>query len=182
MRLVSGRALAWFQVYLSNRSQCFAFGDGISDTFQLTCGLMPRTTPLHPTLHASKLFQVIKKHFPTAHTYADCMQQLLSFKLKSNAKEKECQWRLDVDPDVDLLCAVFTCQTFSWPLDFWWMFLPVSWLWCFYIWLYSMGIIEISRYFCVVKDMLCYLNKKDYDIHCRRVGCRFTRIAASVFL
>ena len=48
--------------------------------------------------------------------------------------------------------------------------------------LYSMGIIEISRYFCVVKDMLCYLNKKDYDIHCRRVGCRFTRIAASVFL
>lgn len=34
--------------------------------------------------------------------------------------------------------------------------------------LYSMGIIEISRYLCVVKDMLCYLNKKDYDIHCRR--------------
>ena len=103
----------------------------ISDTFQLTCGLMPRTTPLHPTLHASKLFQVIKKHLPTAHTYADCTQQLLSFKLKSNAKEKDCQGRLDVDPDVDLLCAVFTCQTFSWPLDFWWMFLPVSWLWCF---------------------------------------------------
>ena len=61
----------------------------------------------------------------------DCTQQLLSFKPKCDAKENESQWRLDVD----MLCAVFSCQTFSWPLDFWWMFLPVSWLWCFYIWL-----------------------------------------------
>ena len=89
---IIGRALAWFHSYQPNRSQLVAFSDGISGTFQLTCGV-PQGSCLRPlllTLYANKLFQVIKKHSPTAHAYADDTQLYLSFKPEGNANEKEC--------------------------------------------------------------------------------------------
>ena len=69
-----------------------SFSDGISGTFQLTCGV-PQGSCLGPlllTLYANKLVQVIKKHLPTAHAYADDTQLYLSFKPEGNANEKEC--------------------------------------------------------------------------------------------
>ena len=89
---MTGRALTWFHSYQPNRSQRVAFSDGISGTFQLTCGV-PQSSCLRPlllTLYANKLFQVIKKHSPTAHAYADDTQLYLSFKPEGNANEKEC--------------------------------------------------------------------------------------------
>ena len=68
--------LSWFSSYLSNRSQQVAFSDGLSDMFQLSCGV-PQGSCLGPllfTLYASKLFEVIKEHLPTAHAYADDTQ------------------------------------------------------------------------------------------------------------
>ena len=52
-----------------------------------TTRFMPGTNVL--TFYAYKLFQVIKKHSPTAHAYADDTQLYLSFKPEGNANEKE---------------------------------------------------------------------------------------------
>ena len=46
---ITGRALAWFHSYLSNRSQRVAFGNGISDTFHPTCEV-PQGSRLGPLL------------------------------------------------------------------------------------------------------------------------------------
>ena len=93
---ITGRVLAWFHSYLSNRSKRDAFGDGISDSFQLTCGV-PKGSCLGPllfTLNASKLFQVIKEHSSTAQAYTDDTPFYLSFYLslkpEGNVNEKEC--------------------------------------------------------------------------------------------
>ena len=55
---IKGRALVWFQSYRWKRSQHVAFGDGISDTFQLTGGVLKDSClgTLLVTLYASKLF------------------------------------------------------------------------------------------------------------------------------
>ena len=66
---IEGKALEWFLSYLSNRSQRVVFGDGLSDGLHLPCGV-PQGSCLGPllfTMYASKLFQVIKEHLPSAH-------------------------------------------------------------------------------------------------------------------
>lgn len=68
-----------------------AFGDGLSDGFQLLCSI-PQGSCLGPlvfTLYANKLFEVIKEHLPTVHVYADNTQLSLSFKPDCGASETE---------------------------------------------------------------------------------------------
>ena len=89
---ITGTALQWFSSYLGNRSQRVVFGDGVSESFYLACGV-PQGSCLGPllfTLYASKLFEVIKHHLPSAHAYADDTQLYVSFKPDCSASEAEC--------------------------------------------------------------------------------------------
>ena len=88
---ITGTVLKWFESYLSGRCQRVAFKDGISEIFPLTCDV-PQGSCLGPllfTMYASKLFEVIKGHLPTAHAYADDTQLYLSFKPGNSASELE---------------------------------------------------------------------------------------------
>jgi hypothetical protein len=87
---ITGTVRKWFESYLSGRCQRIAFKDGISDIFPLTCGV-PQGSCLGPllfTMYASKLFDVIKEHLPTAHAYADDTQLYFSFKPGNGASEE----------------------------------------------------------------------------------------------
>ena len=79
---ITGTALQWFSSYLGDRPQRIVFGDGVSEGFYLAFGV-PQGSCLGPllfTLHARKLFEVIKHHLPSAHAYADDTQLYVSFK------------------------------------------------------------------------------------------------------
>ena len=89
---ITGTALQWFSSYLFNRSQRVVFRYGVSDSFHLARGV-PQGSCLGPLLftsYASKLFEVIKHHLPSAHAYADDTQLYLSFIPDCSASETEC--------------------------------------------------------------------------------------------
>ena len=82
---VTDTALVWFQSYLSNRKQCVVIENYFSDEFKLSCKI-PQGSCLGPVLfllYGSKLFEVIRKHFPSAHAVADDTQIYFSFKPES---------------------------------------------------------------------------------------------------
>ena len=65
----------------AGRSQQIAINDTLSAEFELHCGV-PQGSCLGPllfTLYSSKLFEIIKHHFPTVHCYADDTQVYISF-------------------------------------------------------------------------------------------------------
>ena len=77
---VTGKVFSWFSSYLSGRSQQIAINDTLSAEFELHCGV-PQGSCLGPllfTLCSSKLFEIIKHHFPTVHCYADDTQVYIS--------------------------------------------------------------------------------------------------------
>ena len=78
---VTGKGLSWFSSYLSGRSLQIAINDTLSAEFELHCGVHQgsRLGPLLFTLYSSKLFEIIKHHFPTVHYYADDTQVYISF-------------------------------------------------------------------------------------------------------
>ena len=80
---ISGVPLQWFKSYLSNRSQTIAVQGTLSRNFDLDCGV-PQGSCLGPLLYviyASKLFNIVERHLPDAHCYADYSQLYLSFRL-----------------------------------------------------------------------------------------------------
>ena len=73
---LNGTALAWFRSYLSGRSQRVSVRRTVSDKFDLRYGV-PQGSCLGPllfTVYASALFDVVEKHLPTVHCYADDSQ------------------------------------------------------------------------------------------------------------
>lgn len=88
---ISGKALDWFNSYLSGRSQRISVDGIVSNRFDLEHGV-PQGSCLGPLLfiiYTSKLFEIIDRHLPDAHCYADDTQLYLSFKPDSRINQSE---------------------------------------------------------------------------------------------
>ena len=98
---VTGHAFKWFASYLAGRSQRVPVNGELSNRFQLSFGV-PQGSCLGQLLfsvYASKLFEVIKNHLPSAHVYADDTQLYLVFKPDRSVGETEVR------------CAVERCTS-----------------------------------------------------------------------
>ena len=72
----------WFSSYLLNRSQQVSIDGLLSRQLSLDCGV-PQGSCLGPLLFVidtSSLFQVIERHLPQVHCFADDTQLYLSFR------------------------------------------------------------------------------------------------------
>ena len=67
---VDGKALEWFTSYLADRTQRGTVNDGMSSAFPLKQG-GSCLGPLLFTVYTSKLFDIVRKHLPSVHCYAD---------------------------------------------------------------------------------------------------------------
>ena len=79
---ISGAPLDSFKSYLSARSQRVSIRGALSDSLPLDWGV-PQGSCLGPLLYviySSKLFNIIERHPPNSHCYADDSQIYFSFK------------------------------------------------------------------------------------------------------
>ena len=86
---VSGKVLDWFASHLSNRSQKVTVDGVLSDWFGIDFGV-PQGSCLGPLLfviYSSKLFNIVNKHLPNVHAYADDTQLYLAFKPGNHANK-----------------------------------------------------------------------------------------------
>ena len=86
---LQGTVLNWFKSYLSNRSQRISISGTLSKCFNLDCGV-PQGSCLGPLLfiiYSSQLFDVIEKHLPSVHCFADDTQLYLCFKPDSQVSQ-----------------------------------------------------------------------------------------------
>ncbi|PFX25634.1 RNA-directed DNA polymerase from mobile element jockey [Stylophora pistillata] len=84
-----GKVLSWFDSYHKGRSQQVSINGTLSNPFNLNCGV-PQGLCLGLllfTIYVSKLFQILKQHLPSVHTYADNTQLYLSFKPSDSSSE-----------------------------------------------------------------------------------------------
>ena len=83
--------LSWFESYLKGRSQQVSINGTLSKPFDLKCVVSQGSClgPLLFTIYASKLFQILKPHLPSVHTYADATQLYLSFKPSDSSSAVE---------------------------------------------------------------------------------------------
>ena len=75
---ISGAPLDWFKLYLSTRSQRVSIPGALSDCLPLDWGV-PQGSCLGPLLYiiySSKLFNIIERHLPNSHCYADDSQKI----------------------------------------------------------------------------------------------------------
>ena len=74
--------MQWFKSYLSNRSQRIAVQGTLSPLFDLDCGVPLGSClgPLPCVIYASKLFNIIERHLPDAHYYANDCQLYVTFR------------------------------------------------------------------------------------------------------
>ena len=86
-----GKVLSWFESYCKGRSQQVSINGTLSKPFNLMCGV-PQGSCLGPllfTIYVSKLFQILKHHLPSVHSFADNTQLYLSFKPSDTLSEVE---------------------------------------------------------------------------------------------
>ena len=79
---VNGSALGWIKSFLSDRKQFVSVNQVLSSSFPMITGV-PQGSYLGPILflfYVSKFFEIIKKHLPSSHGYADDTQLYLSFR------------------------------------------------------------------------------------------------------
>ena len=88
---LNGTALAWFLSYLSGRPQRVSVWGAVSDRFDLQYGVPQGLCvgPLLFTVYASALFDVVEKHLPTLHCYADDSRLYISFSPKAHSGQAD---------------------------------------------------------------------------------------------
>jgi len=87
---VVGKALDWLKSYLSSRKQQVTVKQCLSKEFNLHCGV-PQGSCLGPILflfYISRLYDIIEKHLPNCHGYADDTQLYMSFRPGTNDSEQ----------------------------------------------------------------------------------------------
>ena len=78
---LNGAALSWFCSFLSGRIQRISVQGALSNVFHLSYGV-PQGSCLGPLLfniYSSKIFDIVGRHQPKVHFYADDSQLYLSF-------------------------------------------------------------------------------------------------------
>ena len=70
---IRGNVLNWFSPYLMNRSQRVTFSGCVSNSFPLPQGVPQglRLGQMLFTIYSSKMFHLLRNHFPDVHAYAD---------------------------------------------------------------------------------------------------------------
>lgn len=79
---LEGNVLRWIRSYLTDRKQQIQLGNTKSNEFDLPFGV-PQGSCLGPILfimYASSMFEVVKRHLPNVHGYADDTKLYLSFR------------------------------------------------------------------------------------------------------
>jgi len=100
---VDGAALAWFQSYLSDRTQRFLVGDNRSKTFTLDCSVPQGSVlgPLEFISYTEDVSHVFERHSVHHHIFADDMQGYIDTQLSSvdgaclrvhNCSTELCEW------------------------------------------------------------------------------------------
>ena len=90
---ICGDVLKWFRSYLTGRVQRVIVNQQSSKTFNLNLNYgVPQGSCLGPVLfllYASRLFEVVNKHLPSVHGYADDTQLYVSFRPGSFAAQDQ---------------------------------------------------------------------------------------------
>ena len=88
---ISGAPLDWFKSYLSARTLRVSIPGALSGSLPLDWGV-PQGSCLGPLLYiiySSKLFNIIERHLPNSHCYADDSQISLSFKPDDSSSQQD---------------------------------------------------------------------------------------------
>ncbi|CAB4028506.1 Hypothetical predicted protein [Paramuricea clavata] len=87
---LSGTVLKWFTSYLSQRTQRVTIGGVSSEKFNVDCGV-PQGSCLGLllfVLYVSELLELIERHLPDAHAYANDTQLYISFRADSRIDQE----------------------------------------------------------------------------------------------